>query len=47
MAKGWTEKSYPWQQDAPGSGALEPLLLPWGNLPSLRYAWNGTTFAPR
>jgi hypothetical protein len=47
MAKGWTEKSYPWQQDAPGGGALEPLLLPWGNVPSLRYAWNGTTFSPR
>lgn len=42
---GWTAKNYPWAQDAPGSGAVEPLLLPWGGVPSLRYAWNGATFA--
>ncbi len=42
---GWTSKTYPWGQDAPGSGTLEPLLLPWGGIPSLRYAWNGTAFA--
>jgi hypothetical protein len=41
---GWTEKTYPWAQDPPGAGALEPLLLPWGGVPSLRYGWNGTTF---
>lgn len=44
VARGWTEKTYPWPQDKPG-GALEPLLLPWGGTPSLRYAWNGTQFA--
>jgi hypothetical protein len=42
---GWTAKTYPWGQDAPGSGALEPLLLPWGGTTSLRYSWNGTAFA--
>jgi hypothetical protein len=42
-AKGWTEKTYPWPQDPPG-GQLEPLLLPWGKIPSLRYAWNGTQY---
>ena len=44
VARGWTEKTYPWPQDKPG-GAIEPLLLPWGGVPSLRYAWNGTQFA--
>lgn len=43
-ASGWTEKTFPWGQEKPGSGALEPLLLPWGGIPSLRYSWNGTAF---
>jgi hypothetical protein len=42
---GWTAKTYPWGQDAPGSGTLEPLLLPWGGIANVRYAWNGTAFA--
>jgi hypothetical protein len=44
VARGWTEKTYPWPQDKPGA-AIEPLLLPWGGIPSLRYTWNGTQFA--
>jgi hypothetical protein len=44
VARGWTEKTYPWPQDKPG-GSIEPLLLPWGGISSLRYAWNGTQFA--
>ncbi len=44
VARGWTDKTYPWPQDKTG-GALEPLLLPWGGVSSLRYAWNGTQFA--
>jgi hypothetical protein len=44
VARGWTEKTYPWPQDKPG-GSIEPLLLPWGGVPSLRYTWNGTQFA--
>jgi hypothetical protein len=43
-ARGWTDKTYPWPQERPG-GAMEPLLLPWGGVPSLRYAWNGAQFA--
>lgn len=43
LAKGWSEKTYPWPQDKPG-GAIEPLLLPWGKIASLRYSWNGSTF---
>jgi hypothetical protein len=42
---GWNEQSYPWSQEQPGTGALEPLLLPWGGIASLRYTWNGTLFA--
>jgi hypothetical protein len=42
---GWTERTYPWAQDQPGAGALEPLLLPWGGVSGLRYAWNGSVFA--
>jgi len=44
-ATGWTEQSYPWSQEQPGSGALEPLLLPWGKIPSVRYVWSGTAFS--
>ncbi len=43
-AKGWTEKTYPWPQDKPGSGPIEPLLLPWGKIPNVRYTWNGSAF---
>jgi hypothetical protein len=43
-ATGWTEQSYPWSQEQPGSGTIEPLLLPWGKIPSVRYAWSGTAF---
>lgn len=43
-AKGWTKETYPFPQDKPGSGPVEPLLLPWGNIPSSRYTWNGKEF---
>lgn len=43
VARGWNDKTYPWPQDKPG-GTIEPLLLPWGGVSSLRYAWNGTQF---
>jgi len=46
-ATGWTEKTYPWAQDPPGSGTVEPLLLPWSGISNVRYAWNGTQFAKR
>lgn len=46
-AKGWTKETYPWPQDKPGAGgAIEPLLLPWGGVTSVRYTWNGSAFAP-
>ncbi|MBX3188223.1 MAG: hypothetical protein KF819_14470 [Labilithrix sp.] len=45
VARGWTKETYPWPQDKPG-GTIEPLLLPWGGIAGVRYAWNGTQFAP-
>ena len=44
-ATGWTEKTYPWTQEQPGGGALEPVLLPWGGITRVRYAYNGTQYA--
>lgn len=44
-AAGWTESTYPWTQEQPGSGDIEPLLLPWGGVGSVRYVWNGSHFA--
>ena len=46
-ATGWTQKTYPWNQETPGSGQLEPLLLPWGGVSSVRYSWNGSAFATK
>ncbi|MGH7271189.1 MAG: hypothetical protein ACREJ3_12245, partial [Polyangiaceae bacterium] len=36
-AFGWTVKTYPFAQVEPGSGDIEPLLLPWGGVSSVRY----------
>ena len=44
-AVGWTDKTYPFTQDQPGSGNLEPLLLPWGGIDHLHYAYDGNAFA--
>jgi hypothetical protein len=43
-ATGWTEKTYPWAQDTPGGGDIEPLILPWSGIGSVRYRWNGSQF---
>lgn len=44
-ATGWTVHTYPWAQAQPGSGSdVEPLLLPWSGIASVRYAWNGSQF---
>jgi len=43
-AVGWTQQTYPFNQDQPG-GSLEPLLLPWGGIDHLRYAFDGSVFA--
>jgi hypothetical protein len=44
-ATGWSEKTYPWAQETPGGGGqVEPVLLPWGGISSVRYTWNGAGF---
>ena len=43
---GWTEKTYPWAEQSPGAGTLEPLVLPWSSRRVQRYSWNGSQFAP-
>lgn len=42
-AKGWTQKTYPFGNEAAAAG-LEPLLLPWGSEASVVYKWNGEKF---
>jgi hypothetical protein len=46
-AAGWTDKTYPWGQEQPGSGTVEPLLLPWGGVGSVRYRWTGKQFSKK
>ena len=46
IVRGWTKQTYPWAQEQPG-GQVEPLLLPWGGIESLRYAWDGAKFAQK
>lgn len=45
VAKGWTEKTYPFAKEQPGAGApVEPLLLPWGGIREARYAYANGAF---
>jgi len=43
-ATGWTQANYPWRQEQPGSGPIEPILLPWGGIARVKYSWNGSQF---
>ncbi len=43
-AVGFTEKTYPFNQDSGPVGGLEPLLLPWGSSKSATYKWSGSAF---
>ena len=40
----WTDKTYPFPQDAGSVGGFEPLLLPWSGIRPIRYRWTGTAF---
>ncbi|HEX7672465.1 MAG TPA: hypothetical protein VF395_22885, partial [Polyangiaceae bacterium] len=44
-AVGWTEKTYPFPVDKLPYGGLEPLLVPWGEVPVKRYKFDGNVFA--
>jgi hypothetical protein len=46
-AVGWNARSYPWPQEHPGEGQVEPLLLPWGGVSSVRYTWDGSQFVEK
>jgi hypothetical protein len=41
---GWTDKTYPFNQDTSAVGGYEPLLVPSGGAKSVKYKWNGTAF---
>jgi hypothetical protein len=43
-AFGFTERTYPFNQDQSKVGGLEPLLLPWSGAPQSRYHWDGSSF---
>jgi hypothetical protein len=43
-AFGFTERTYPFNQDRSKVGGLEPLLLPWGPPSTARYHWDGSGF---
>ncbi len=42
---GWTDKTYPFNQDISAVGGYEPLILPWSGSKAVKYKWNGTSFA--
>lgn len=42
---GWTDKTYPFNQDISAVGGYEPLILPISSNKAVRYKWNGTAFA--
>jgi len=41
----WSASNYPFTQDSGPVGGIEPLLLPWSNLPPARYRWTGSGFS--
>jgi hypothetical protein len=44
-AYGFTKSNYPFDEDAASAGGFEPLALPWGNLGSRRYRFDGSKFS--
>jgi len=43
-AIGWTDKTYPFPIDKYPYGGLEPLLVPWGDVKSKRYRFDGSAY---
>ncbi len=43
-ATAWDAGTYPFTQDSGPVGGVEPLLLPWSNLPAVRYRWKNGEF---
>lgn len=44
-ATAWDAGSYPFTQDTKPVGGVEPLILPWSNLPTVRYRWKNGEFS--
>jgi hypothetical protein len=44
-ATGWNGGTYPFTQDTSPVGGVEPLILPWSNLPTVRYRWKAGGFS--
>ncbi|MBW2527090.1 MAG: hypothetical protein JRI23_23110 [Deltaproteobacteria bacterium] len=45
-AVGFTQRTYPFEQEVGSSGGFEPLLLPWSGARPVRYRYDGTDFRP-
>ncbi|NUO52280.1 MAG: hypothetical protein HOV80_25785 [Polyangiaceae bacterium] len=43
-AVGFTKADYPFNQDTSAVGGIEPLILPWSDIKSLKYKWTGSGF---
>jgi hypothetical protein len=43
-ATGWTEKTYPFPIDRYPYGGLEPLIVPWGDVATRRYHFDGNAY---
>ncbi|HEY5954924.1 MAG TPA: sugar-binding protein [Polyangiaceae bacterium] len=43
-AHGFTKSNYPFNEDSSMAGGFEPLALPWGNLGSRRYRFDGSKY---
>lgn len=43
-ATDWNGGNYPFTQDTSPVGGVEPLILPWSNLPTVRYRWKNGEF---
>lgn len=41
----WNAGNYPFMQDTNPVGGVEPLILPWSNLPPARYRWKSGGFS--
>lgn len=41
----WNGGNYPFMQDTGPVGGVEPLILPWSNLPPVRYRWKTNGFS--
>lgn len=46
-AQGFTDKTYPLNEETSATGGVEPLLLPWSSTKSRRFSFDGSKFVAR